>query len=35
MVPLTWAGHHDAPVENGLGAVERGLLDKRLEVASG
>jgi len=33
MVPLTRAGHHDAAVEDCLGAIERGFVDERLEVA--
>ena len=33
MVPLPRAGHVNAAVENGLRAVERGLIDERLEVA--
>jgi hypothetical protein len=35
MIPLTWTGHQDAAVEHCLGAVERGLVDQRLEVALG
>ena len=33
MVPLPRTGHDNAAVENGLRAVERGLIDERLEVA--
>ena len=35
MIPLTWTGNYDASVEYGLRAVERGLVDKRLEVGLG
>jgi hypothetical protein len=35
VIPLTWTGHQNAAVEHCLGAVERGLVDQRLEVALG
>jgi hypothetical protein len=35
MVPLPRTGHYDTAVEHRLRAVEHGLVDERLEVASG
>ena len=35
MIPVAWTCHHDATVEHGLCAIERGLVDKRLEIALG
>src|SRR6187431_782889 len=35
VIPLSRTGHDDAAIENSLSAIERGLVNQRLEVAAG
>jgi hypothetical protein len=35
VIALSRTGHDDAAIENSLNAIERGLVDQRLEVAAG
>jgi len=35
MIPRSRSGHDDAAIENRLNAIERGLVDQRLEIAAG
>ena len=35
VIALSRTGHDYTAVENGLGAIERGLVDERLEIAAG
>jgi hypothetical protein len=35
MIPRSWSCHDDAAIENSLHAIERGLVDQRLEIATG